>query len=58
MWNWLNDSSGNRFGNHLEGGKKERMREMVVDRFRGLALEDGRVAMQFKHIVAMGYYGR
>ena len=58
MWNWLNDSSGNRFGNHLEGSMREWMREMVGDRFGDLALEDGRVAMQFKHIVAMGYYGR
>jgi hypothetical protein len=37
---------------------REWMREMVGDRFGDLALEDGRVAMQFKHIVAMGYYGR
>ncbi|CAI9628906.1 unnamed protein product [Alternaria burnsii] len=58
MWNWVNDSSGNRFGNYLEEGKRERMKQMMLDRFGGLALKDGKVVMQFKHIVAMGHYGR
>jgi ubiquinone/menaquinone biosynthesis C-methylase UbiE len=58
MWNWVNDSSGNKYGNFLGDRKRERMREMVVERFGGLTLEDGRAVLQFKHVVALGYYGR
>ena len=58
LWNWCNDSTGNRFGYHLQGEKAERMKDMVMERFRGLALDDGRAILQFKHLSTVSYYGR
>jgi arsenite methyltransferase len=55
LWDWLNDSSGNRWGNYLEVGKRERAREITVEKFKGISLPDGRPVMQFKHLFALAY---
>jgi ubiquinone/menaquinone biosynthesis C-methylase UbiE len=56
LWNWLNDSSGNQWGNYLEEGKRERARELTLEKFKGISLPDGRPVMQFKHLFALAYY--
>jgi ubiquinone/menaquinone biosynthesis C-methylase UbiE len=59
LWDWMNDSSGNSFGNYLEEGPRKRMKDRVVERLRReLCLEDGRAVFQFKHLSVLAYYGR
>jgi len=55
MWNWLNDSSGNAYGNYLPDGKRERMKEMTLERYQETSLPDGRPVMQLKHLFALAY---
>jgi ubiquinone/menaquinone biosynthesis C-methylase UbiE len=59
LWDFVNDSTGNRFSSYLEGEPRERMKNRTVERFRReLCLEDGRAVFQFKHLSVLAYYGR
>jgi ubiquinone/menaquinone biosynthesis C-methylase UbiE len=54
---WQDDSSGNKFAEFLEEGKKELAYEMMAEKYRGLSLPDGRVVVQMRHLTAIACYG-
>ncbi|KAF2827077.1 S-adenosyl-L-methionine-dependent methyltransferase [Ophiobolus disseminans] len=56
LLDWIEDSSGNMYLNHLEQDRRVLAREMILEEVKGLSLPDGGLIAQFTLLNAIAYW--